>query len=134
MWGGSHPLPLLWQVIVDAGMYVPNYTESVTAASNLLEVIDHVPNIDNSNEQGMEPTEECQGALSFHGIMFRYPSRPTTRVIDEMDVDVNPGEMLALVGASGGGKSTTIKLLERFYSPLLGVHVYRFISFFGVSA
>jgi len=108
------------EVIVDAGMYVPNYTESVTAAGNLIEVIDHIPSIDNSNETGLVPEGECKGALSFHGIVFRYPSRPTTRVIDEMDVDVEPGEMLALVGASGGGKSTTIKLLERFYSPIEG--------------
>ena len=108
------------KVIVDAGMYVPNYTESVTSATNLIEVIDHVPHIDNASESGLEPDAECRGALGFHGIVFRYPSRPTTRVIDEMDVDVNPGEMLALVGASGGGKSTTIKLLERFYSPLSG--------------
>ena len=108
------------EVIVDAGMYVPNYTESVTAASNLVEVIDHQPQIDNANEEGLEPDADCRGALAFHGIEFRYPSRPTTRVIDEMDVDVDPGEMLALVGASGGGKSTTIKLLERFYSPLAG--------------
>ena len=107
-------------MIVDAGMYVPNYTESVTAASNLIEVMDHVPNIDNADESGIEPESDCRGALGFHDIVFRYPSRPTTRVIDAMDVDVDPGEMLALVGASGGGKSTTIKLLERFYSPLEG--------------
>ena len=44
---------------------------------------------------------------------FRYPTRSNVRVLEDFDVAVKPGEMMALVGASGGGKSTIIKMMER---------------------
>ena len=44
---------------------------------------------------------------------FRYPTRSNVRVLEDFNVAVKPGEMMALVGASGGGKSTIIKMMER---------------------
>lgn len=48
---------------------------------------------------------------------FHYPARPTLRVLSGMSLVVNPGEIVALVGPSGGGKSSIVKLVERFYLP-----------------
>ena len=56
-----------------------------------------------------------------NNVYFSYPSRPDVSVLQGLSVSVAPGETLALVGSSGGGKSTLISLIERFYSPTLGI-------------
>jgi len=61
-----------------------------------------------------------QGAISFDGVGYVYPSRPTVRVLNQVSFDVQPGEMVALVGPSGAGKSTLFDLVLRFYDPLDG--------------
>ena len=49
--------------------------------------------------------------------MFHYPARPSLRVLSGLSLTVRPGEIVALVGPSGGGKSSIVKLVERFYLP-----------------
>lgn len=53
-------------------------------------------------------------------IHFRYPTRPEQPVLRGLNLTVKAGQYIALVGASGCGKSTTIQLMERFYDPLAG--------------
>ena len=54
-------------------------------------------------------------SVSIRNLIFSYVTRPESVVLDEMDLEVNPGEVVALVGASGSGKSTVVKLLTRLY-------------------
>ena len=61
-----------------------------------------------------------EGAVSFDGVRFHYPSRPNQSALDGISLDVKPGETIALVGPSGAGKSTIIQLLMRFYDPQEG--------------
>ena len=60
--------------------------------------------------------------LSIHldQVGFSYPSRPDQPILDSLDLEVNPGQTVALVGPSGCGKSTIVALLQRFYEPLSG--------------
>ena len=58
-----------------------------------------------------------RGAIDFHDVVFAYPSRPGKVVLDGLTLSLRPGETFALVGPSGGGKSTVGALLERFYDP-----------------
>ena len=62
-------------------------------------------------------------ALSFDQVTFRYPSTPASAppVLDHFSLRVEPGETVALVGPTGGGKSTIVSLIARFYEPTTGV-------------
>ena len=81
------------------------------AAERLLELLDASSNIKNSSE----------GQLTFSNISFYYPSRPTKLALNEFNLDIKTGTSLALVGPSGGGKSTVFELLQRFYDPSKGL-------------
>ncbi|MEL7685109.1 ABC transporter transmembrane domain-containing protein [Citromicrobium bathyomarinum] len=59
----------------------------------------------------------ARGSLSFRNVSFTYPSRPGEVVIDDLTLEIEPGETVALVGPSGAGKSTLFMLAQRFYDP-----------------
>jgi ATP-binding cassette subfamily B protein len=60
------------------------------------------------------------GALRFDHVEFRYPSRPDVAALSGFDLEIAPGETVALVGPSGAGKSTVFSLLLRFHDPVAG--------------
>ena len=62
------------------------------------------------------PHRTLRGAIDFNDVVFSYPSRPGKVVLDGLDLHLVPGETFALVGPSGGGKSTVGALLVRFFS------------------
>jgi ATP-binding cassette subfamily B protein len=68
-----------------------------------------------------------RGGLRFEAVHFHYPTRPESPALYDFDLEVRPGETVALVGPSGAGKSTVLALLLRFYDPQRGR-----ISFDGV--
>lgn len=63
--------------------------------------------------------KSVQGRIQLEGVSFRYPG-VKTEAISEIDLDVRPGETIALVGPSGAGKTTLCNLVARFYEPTLG--------------
>ncbi len=65
-------------------------------------------------------TERPKGAISFDNVTFHYPARPKQAALEGVNLQVNPGETVALVGPSGAGKTTIIQLLQRFYDPEQG--------------
>jgi ATP-binding cassette subfamily B protein/subfamily B ATP-binding cassette protein MsbA len=60
-----------------------------------------------------------QGAVRFENVSFSYPDDPTP-VLERIDLDIQPGETVALVGKTGAGKSTLVKLISRFHDPTEG--------------
>ena len=66
------------------------------------------------------PATRGGSTVRLAGVGFHYPSRPDTPALVEFDLDVRPGETVALVGPSGAGKSTVFSLLLRFYDPQAG--------------
>ncbi|WP_323785217.1 ABC transporter transmembrane domain-containing protein [Thalassovita sp.] len=60
------------------------------------------------------------GHIRFDAVNFRYPSRPDVSALDAVDLDIRPGETVALVGPSGAGKTTIIQTILRFYDPQSG--------------
>ncbi len=61
-----------------------------------------------------------QGHIYIENVVFHYPSRPGQRALENVTLEVKPGETVALVGPSGAGKSTVFQLLLRFYDPQQG--------------
>lgn len=89
------------------------------AAAKIVRLFDREIEIDSENPEG-NPLENAHGHISFKNVHFRYPTRPSVRVLRGLNLTVKPGEFVALVGPSGCGKSTIIQLIERFYDPILG--------------
>ena len=89
------------------------------AAAKLFATIDRVPSIDSESESGLKP-ETVNGEITVENVDFNYPSRPDVQIVKNLSLSFPAGKTVALVGASGSGKSTVISLVERFYDPLKG--------------
>ena len=83
------------------------------ATERLFAIIDTLPDIRDPETPVELPGGG--GAVRFDSISFHYESRPDKPVLVDVDIDVSPGEVVALVGPSGAGKSTLTALLFRFY-------------------
>ncbi|KAK6165339.1 hypothetical protein SNE40_022285 [Patella caerulea] len=99
--------------------YSMDYNKAKIAAARLFKIIDRVPEIDSTDTTGKK-LENFNGGLKLNNIIFKYPSRPDATVLSGFNLEINPGETVALVGHSGCGKSTTVQLVQRFYNPLEG--------------
>lgn len=99
---------------------VKYFTEAAVAATRIFEMIDRVPLIDGENTNGIV-LDKVRGELDFEHVQFAYPSRPDSTVLKDFNLKVGAGKTVALVGASGSGKSTAIALLQRFYDADDGV-------------
>ena len=84
------------------------------------EVLDEDPGIADSPEAVpyVEPRDVRAGRITFESVSFGYAGREP--VLDRIDLDIEPGQTVALVGPSGGGKSTLVSLIPRFFDPAAG--------------
>lgn len=96
------------------------FTEASIAASRIFDRIDRIPKIDGEDTKGLV-LDNIRGALEFEHVKFTYPSRPDSLVLKDFNLQVEAGKTIALVGASGSGKSTAIALVQRFYDADDGV-------------
>ncbi|KAL6634185.1 hypothetical protein ACP70R_026856 [Stipagrostis hirtigluma subsp. patula] len=94
-------------------------SEAISAAERIHGVIRRVPKIDSGSDAGDE-LASVAGEVEFKNVDFCYPSRPESPVLVNFSLRVPAGSTVALVGASGSGKSTVIALLQRFYDPSAG--------------
>ncbi len=76
--------------------------------------------IDSLSKDGITPTSPSKGNIEFKNVNFSYPERPEFQVCKSYSFSINEGEVVALVGPSGGGKSSILSLLLRFYDPAGG--------------
>ena len=97
-----------------AGSAAPNIGDAKLSASRILKLLNRQSVIDPEGEGGQQ-LDKVEGRINFIGINFTYPTRPDIAVLRGLDLTVEPGETVALVGQSGCGKSTLIQLVERFY-------------------
>jgi len=84
------------------------------ALARVIALLDKKPVIDVYEERGKK-IESCQGDIVFKNVSFSYPSRPKEKALDDFTAVFQANKKTALVGESGGGKSTCMQLIERFY-------------------
>ncbi|KAM3576986.1 hypothetical protein VYU27_001127 [Nannochloropsis oceanica] len=91
-----------------------------SAAARIFAVVDRHPEIDSSEDGKGLTLPTVNGRLELKNVDFTYPSRPEAKIFKKFNLAVEAGTTVALVGASGSGKSTVVQLVERYYDPQRG--------------
>ncbi|XP_074196785.1 ATP-dependent translocase ABCB1 isoform X2 [Rhinolophus sinicus] len=99
---------------------IETFANARGAAYEIFKIIDNKPNIDSYSKHGHKP-ENIKGNLEFTDVHFSYPSRKEVQVLQGLNLTVQSGQTVALVGNSGCGKSTTVQLIQRLYDPTEGM-------------
>ena len=93
--------------------------EALGATSRVFGILDTLPDI--RDKPGAVPLPPVQGRVEFRGVYFAYPDKANDdRVLADISLDISPGEIVALVGPSGAGKTTLVNMIPRFYDPSEG--------------
>ncbi len=101
------------------GAFTNLYTqiqEALGASRRIFELLDETPEI--KDRPSARPLPSLAGRLTFDDVSFAYPGAKA--VLHHIELEIQPGEVLALVGPSGAGKSTLFNLIPRFYDPTSG--------------
>ncbi|EGZ78064.1 P-loop containing nucleoside triphosphate hydrolase protein [Neurospora tetrasperma FGSC 2509] len=101
------------------------YTTSITKAQHAANFIFRLRDSvrpENKDDHPPDAEKRSNGAVSMdcQALEFSYPLRPSARVLKGVSISIPPGQFVALVGASGSGKSSLISVFERFYDPSSG--------------
>jgi ATP-binding cassette, subfamily B, bacterial len=114
----SLQLMLVWP-IDSLGWIIANGQEAMTAADRVQEVFDVAPSIVDRPDAVAVRRDEVTGHLRFEGVEFRYPDAAQP-VLRRIDLDVRPGETMAIVGVTGSGKTSLVSLVPRLYDVTAG--------------
>jgi ABC-type multidrug transport system fused ATPase/permease subunit len=108
---------------VSVGQALPHLQTLVSAnaaGKRLQDIVQRVPLVACSTNEGVWPETGLQPSVEFRNVTFSYPTRPQELVLKSMSVSIAPGEMVAIVGSTGSGKSTMGHLLTRLYDVTQG--------------
>ncbi|XP_055645358.1 mitochondrial potassium channel ATP-binding subunit isoform X1 [Toxorhynchites rutilus septentrionalis] len=105
--------------LAQGSILIGSVIRGMTAGSRVFEYLSVQPKIDLKLGQ-IIPESKVRGEICFENVFFTYPCRPNQKILKDFSLTLKPGQTVALVGASGSGKSTIASLLERFYEPTGG--------------
>lgn len=98
--------------------FTEQFQRGMTGIERFFEVMDAIPDIESPKDARKLP--RVQGNIHFSGVTFAYPDEPETKILDNLELDIRAGQSVALVGPSGGGKTTVCNLIPRFYDVTAG--------------
>ncbi|CAG9138256.1 unnamed protein product [Plutella xylostella] len=101
-------------------VYAPSFNSAKTCGARILGTIQRVPKVRDADGVKDKKDWAASGNFSIKKLEFSYPSRPHQSILRGIDLDVDAGKTIALVGSSGCGKSTILQLLQRYYDPDCG--------------
>jgi ATP-binding cassette subfamily B protein len=110
-------LTQLLSPVRELSQLIGSVATATAGAERIIEVLDQPPAI--ADERGSTELLGARGSLRFDGVSFHYP-RTKREALHDVSFRLEPGQTLAIVGASGAGKSTIARLLLRFYEPASG--------------
>lgn len=109
---------LIGGAIASIGSLYTQLSGALGATERILEILEREQEVQLHAEQLSLP--DLRGDISFQGVSFAYPTRLDVQVLKDVSFEVQAGHKIALVGASGSGKSTIAKLIMKFYDPQFG--------------
>ncbi|XVF03975.1 hypothetical protein REPUB_Repub05bG0040400 [Reevesia pubescens] len=106
-------------VIAEAGSMTNDLSKGSNAIRSVFGILDRKSEID-PNSWALEIKKAIKGRIELKNVFFAYPTRPDQMIFKGLNLKIDAGRTVALVGQSGSGKSTIIALIERFYDPMKG--------------
>lgn len=107
---------MFWRPIMNLSSFYNTLITNFSAADRIFDILDMKPVI--KNEENAKKIGKIQGVVEFKDVNFSYDEN--AKVLKDINFKVNKGEKIALVGATGAGKTTIVSLLSRFYDPTSG--------------
>ncbi|XP_051122621.1 putative multidrug resistance protein [Andrographis paniculata] len=106
--------------IADAGTMSSDLAKGSSAVGSVFTILDRRSEIEPDSADGITTRKGLKGKIEINGVHFSYPTRPEQMILQGLNLNIEPGMTMAIVGQSGSGKSTIIALIERFYDPIRG--------------
>ena len=112
---GSY-INMFWNPIMNLSNFYNNLVTNLTAAERIFDILDTEPDITDAKD--VEELPEVKGEVTFSHVGFTYDrgTPAETKVLEDVNFVVKPGETIALVGPTGAGKTTIVNLISRFYN------------------
>jgi len=110
-------LVYIFMPIAQLGIIISQMAQASASAARIFEILDAHSEV--ADKPGAVPLPPIQGRVRFEGVAFRYFGSGEP-VLNDVSFEVQPGQTVALLGATGSGKTTIINLLPRFYDPSQG--------------
>ena len=104
---------MFWRPISNLSSFYNQLITNIAAAERIFEVLDTPSAI--SDDPQAKPLPPIKGSVTFDNVTFAYSDAPDVKVLENVSLQIRPGETIALVGPTGAGKTTIVNLISRFY-------------------
>ncbi len=104
--------------IQTVGYMIPFVTSGISSLGRVYEIINEETDVKNTSNVKPVDTRKLNGGVHFNNVSFAYPvkdEKQSTQVLKNINLDIEPGEVVGILGATGSGKSTLVNLIPRFY-------------------
>jgi len=111
-------MSILQQPVRQIGMLINSFSRAASCGERLFTILDHQEFVDD-NQEGKKV--DALGVLEFKKVCFSFPGDNLPKILEDIDLRLEPGTTLGIIGPQGSGKSTLAQLIPRFYEPTSGV-------------